>query len=469
MSDIRSMSWGSILYASSESDWQRRILRVVLLGILLRLLMAFALVPQMQQMGDGPAYVRQVQQIFAGTLDHFYFPPGTALVTMPVFGMLGFSVTAEHLAGVLISIGFLLSTVYLARSMQLGGQATFLAALIAAIYPHVVLSSAQISSLPLTAVCLSMAVGAALRAVRARSSLHWCLTSLFCGLAVLTRPGTLLLAPLLLILGWSMIRHRPDRWRLTLVGAVIMGTIMGLVTLPVMLFHAGRGHGSVLATNSEWNLLLANNHHTPDYKTGHFGQRALADLDPEAEAYIRRFFDGETAEHATRQQREVMLDSARSYMARNPGRTAWRMTNRLRGFFGCDYTAARELQLVFGYSDAVFGLVMMAEGGLFLLVLYAWMIVLVGCNGSPLPGRWFHVALLTVIIAPHIAAFALAKYHLPLVPVMICASGTVGSWLLDPSTQRAEVFGKCRNVLVIMAIAVALVQAEHLYNLVILR
>lgn len=469
MSDIRSMTWGSFFHASSESDWQRRILRVVLLGILLRLVMALAIVPQMQQMGDGPAYVRQVQQIFAGSLDHFYFPPGTALVTMPVFGLLGFSVTAEHLAGVMISIGFLLSTVYLARSIQLSGQATYLAALIAAIYPHVVLSSAQISSLPLTAVCVSMAVGAALRAARTLSLRHWCLASLFCGLAVLTRPGTLLMAPLLLILGWSMIRHRPDRWRLTPVGAVIMVTIVGLMMLPVMLFHAGRGHGSVLATNSEWNLLLANNRYTPDYKTGHFGQRALSDLDPEAEIYIRRFFDGETAENATRLQREAMLDSARSYIAQNPGRTAWRMSNRLRGFFGCDYTAARELQLVFGYSDAVFGLVMIAEGGFFLLVLCGWLVFFVGGQGAPSPGRWFHIALLAAIIAPHIAAFALAKYHLPLVPVMICASGIVGSWLVDPSTHGADFFGKRRKVLIIMAIAAAFVQAEHLYNLVILR
>lgn len=431
--------------------------------------MAFAIVPEMQQMGDGPAYVRQVQDFLTGTLDHWYFPPGTALVTMPVFGLLGFSVAAEHLAGVLISIGFLLSTMYLARSMQLGGQATFLVALIAALYPHVVLSSAQISSLPLTAVCVSMSVGAALRAARSGSAMHWCLSSLFCGLAVLTRPGTLLLTPLLMILCWSMIRHRPERWRLASAAAAIMSVILGIMMLPIMSFHAGRGHGSVLATNSEWNLLLSNNRYTPDYKTGHFGQRALGDLAPEAEAFIRQFFAGETAENATRQQRQAMLDSARSFMAENPGRTAWRMTNRLRGFFGCDYTAARELQLVFGYSDAVFALVMIAEGGVFLLVLCGWLVYLVGNEGGRAPGRWFHVALLAAVIAPHIAAFALAKYHLPLVPVMICATGMVGSWLLDPSIQRDDFFAKRRKTLIFIVVAVALVQVEHLYNLVILR
>jgi 4-amino-4-deoxy-L-arabinose transferase-like glycosyltransferase len=469
MSDIRSMSWSSFFHASSENEWQRRILRVVLLGILLRLVMAFAIVPGMQQMGDGPAYVRQVHQIFAGTLDHFYFPPGTALVTMPVFGMFGFSIAAEHLAGVLISIGFLLSTVYLARSMQLSGRATFLAALIVALYPHVVLSSAQISSLPLTAIFVSMAVGGAVRASRMGSAIHWCMTSLFCGLAVLTRPGTLLLAPLLMILGWSMIRHRPEYWRPASVAATIMAVILCLMTLPVVSFHAGRGHGSVLATNSEWNLLLSNNRYTPDYKTGHFGQRALTDIDAEAETFIRAFFTGETAENATQRQREVMLDSARRFMAQNPGRTAWRMTNRVRGFFGCDYTAARELQLVFGYSDAVFGLVMMAEGGFFLLVLCGWLVFIVAYTASPVPGRWFHIALLVAIIAPHVVAFSLAKYHLPLVPIMICASGLVGSWLLNPSGECNATFGKRRKVLVILGVALAFVQVEHLYNLVILR
>lgn len=468
MNDIRRMLVPQFFQTDDNSVWLRRIRLAVLVGILLRCIMAFAVVGGMQQMGDGPAYVRQATEILSGAADHFYFPPGTALFTLPVFALFGVSPLTEHLAGVLISIAFLGGVVWLALAILNSRRAVFIAALVAAVYPHVVLSAAQISSLPLTAALVSVAIASCVRAQRG-SFAWWVVSASFCAMAMLVRPGTVLLP---VILGaWGIVEaYRAGRSPARLVGVpVIMVTIIAVVCVPVMTFHAGRGHGWTLATNSEWNLLLANNAYTPDYKTGHFGQRSIADLPPDAQTFIRQFFTTETAEPASLAQRTRMADSAKAYISANPGRTILRISNRARGFFGCDYTAAREMQLVFGYSDAIFGLFMMLEGGFYLLVLIGWGIFLLwGKSGGVVP--WFlHIGVLFAIIAPHLAAFALAKYHLPVVPLMICASAALADAALRRNAPVYETLGKQRIALTILVLVVVAIQIEHVYQLILLR
>ena len=107
MNDIRRMLVPEFFRSADDHVWLRRVRYVVLVGILLRLVMVFVVVGGMPQMGDGPAYVRQATELLSGTADHFYFPPGTALFTLPVFALFGVSPLTEHLAGALISIAFL--------------------------------------------------------------------------------------------------------------------------------------------------------------------------------------------------------------------------------------------------------------------------------------------------------------------------------------------------------------------------
>lgn len=127
------------------------------------------------------------------------------------------------------------------------------------------------------------------------------------------------------------------------------------------------------------------------------------------------------------------------------------------------------MQLVFGYSDAMFGLLMILEGGVYLLVLIGWLFFLLwGEAGGALP-RYLHIGVLLAIIAPHLAAFALAKYHLPVVPLMICGAAAC----LDAALRGdAEMHGrsvKRRMALIIMMLAVVAVQVEHVYQLILLR
>ena len=466
MNDIRRMAVSGDIDSAEQARWNRRIVLVVAFGILLRGILVFGILESMPQMGDGPSYVAQASAVLSGTVDHFYFPPGTAFFTLPVFSIFGFSTFSEHLAGMLIGVLLVASIVFLARTILPSQKAVFIAAVIGTFYPHVLLSTAQISSLPLAAAFVSIAIAFGVRAARRSSSTLWVASAVACGSAVLVRPGTLLLPAVIVVMAWFATDKR-SRVSTSLYRPLgIMSLVVTAMCLPVGLFHASGGHGLTLATNSEWNMLLANNAHSPDYKTGHFGQRAIADLDPSAQAYIRQFFTTETAEPATAQQRQRMLDSARAYILGNPGRTLWRMASRVRGFFGCDYTAAREMQLVFGYSDRVFAGVMLLEGGFYLLILLGWLFSMLQNEASIGLSRSFQVALLAAIIAPHVLAFSLAKYHLPFVPVMICCTAAVISHAQQNEKGRTSMFAKRRNTLIILVIAVAVIQVEHLVNLV---
>jgi len=466
MNDIRRMTVPEGIKSNYKATWERRTLVVIVVGILLRFVMTFLVVGSMPQMGDGPAYVEQARKLLSGTVDHFYFPPGTALFTLPVFALAGFSTFSQHLAGFAIGVFFLMSTVFLARTILPAPKAVFVSALIAALYPHVLLSTAQISSLPLAAALVSVAMASGMRAVRGASAPWWLACALACGSAILVRPGTLLLPVVIIAMAWFAIDREKRTPGALLRPLVIMGAGVTALCLPVGLFHASGGHGMTLATNSEWNILLANNAHTPDYKTGHFGQRAIADLDTAAQSYIRQFFTTETAEPASSLQRQAMMDSATAYMINHPVRTLWRISNRVRGFFGCDYTAAREMQLVFGYSDRVFAAVMVFEAGVYLLVLLGWLLQLVFNDAGMGLARGSQIAVLLAIMAPHVLAFSLAKYHLPVVPVMICAAAAVISNLQNGDGGLKIHLRKRRKTLIIIALAVALVQLEHLLHLV---
>lgn len=454
--------------STDDRLWKRRIQSTIVIGIGIRLLVAFVVLPVMPQMGDGPSYVRQAHQILLGTIDRFYFPPGTALFSAPIFSVLGFSTTSEHLVGVAISVLFLVATTWLARSILADHRAVFIATLIAALYPHVVLSAAQISSLPLTAAMLSLAVGAMSRANR-DESVWWSLASgAFCGAAVVIRPGTILLP--VVLCGWLLLGmyRRKSSTSAAMQLIVVHWAVIVALCLPVLQFHSYRGHGLVLSTNNEWNFLIANNHYTPDYKTGHFGQRAMHDIDPDAAAYLRQFIHHDSPESASLFDRRRMVDSATTFITEHPVRTVWRVTNRFRGFWGLDYTAARELQLNYGYSDVVFGLVLLFEGGGYLVVLFLWLIWLVRDNGVSSISRWWHVALSLAIMVPHLVAFSLAKYHLPVIPLMCCSAALVIQRYFCHDGLLRELSER-RYLLIILVIAVLLIQVEHLIHLIILR
>jgi hypothetical protein len=109
---------------------------------------------------------------------------------------------------------------------------------------------------------------------------------------------------------------------------------------------------------------------------------------------------------------------------------------------------------------------MAVEGGLYLLVLLGWLFHLVVDGSSMGLSRAYQIGVLLSIMAPHILAFSLAKYHLPFVPVMICATAAVFSRPLSAEGGIMASWVKRRNLLIIMLLIVVVIQVEHLLNLV---
>jgi hypothetical protein len=254
-----------------------------------------------------------------------------------------------------------------------------------------------------------------------------------------------------------------------IVGATaILIVVLAAVAYPFMAHNARAGQGWTISTNNEWNLFLGNTPYTPDYKTGHFGQREFDQVPSEAGAYLSNFVPHDDPSLATRDQRKAMQEAAVDYMTQHPGQTLYRVSNRARAFWGIDYTAARGIQDSYGVSNAAVLPLVVVEGGGYLLV-----IMLALTAPFVVPGRlrshWkVIVGLVVAIMLPYLLAFALPKYHLPAIPLLIpIAALACLSILDDPRFSWAKLR---RSALWWSAmVLVCAIQVELIVHLILLR
>lgn len=448
--------------------WFKRIALVAVLGFVLRALVAFGVLPTMQQAEDGPSYSAQAVQMLDRSIGYYYFPPGTALFAAPFYAVMGQSTFTDHLLGVVLSTGFLLSGIWLCSVLLGWGRATFIAAIIMALYPHSVISATQLSSQPLTAILLTLAVGLAVRNAERWSWKRWLGIAVCLAAAMLTRPASLTILVVFGVGGVVLWRRRKVSL-LQISGAIAsLLLVLSLSAYPFMAHNAKMGQGWSISTNNEWNLFLGNTPYTPDYKTGHFGQRSFDQVSPEARAYMSAILPHESPYAATLEQRTAMRNAALHYMAEHPVRTLYRISNRLRGFWGMDYTAARVIQNEYGLSNMAFLPLLVLEGGGYLIVIFLALSAPFLVSAQQ---RWswrFLLGCVVAIMLPYLAAFALAKYHLPVVPLLLPMAAMAGlSVTEDPggawtTLRRSKVWWGA------VAVTIA-VQAEHLIQLILLR
>ncbi len=448
--------------------WFKRITIVAALGIVLRMVVSLGLLSTMPQGEDGPSYSAQAVQMLDGSVGYHYFPPGTALFAAPFYALFGQSTGVDHALGVILTSGFLLSGIWLGSIILGWGKPTFIMSLILALYPHSVLSATQLSSQPLTAILLAIAVGLAIQNAQHWSWRRWVGVTVCLAAAMLTRPASL--AILLVLGGGGFVLWRRRRMSLSTIAGASALTIIGLTAAayPFMKHNAVMGQGWTISTNNEWNLFLGNTPYTPDYKTGHFGQRSFDQVSPEARTYMRAFLPHESPYAATLEQRAAMRSAAVDYMWQHPVRTLFRVSNRLRGFWGMDYTASRVIQKAYGLSELSLALLLILEGSGYIVVILLALCApfLVGVQQ-----RWSWTFLISCVIAimtPYLAAFALAKYHLPVILLLlpISAVGCVviredlrGSW---NTLRRSRLWWT-------VVIACVAIQIEHLTHLILLR
>jgi len=445
-------------------SWLWRIIATLLVGGLFRLFLLVGPLATMPQTEDGPSYRKQALEILDGTAGHFYFPPGTALSAVPFYALCGNSEHVDHAVASFLWILFAVSCSWLAWLVLEDKRAAWVAALLASFLPHTILATATISSQPLNAALVACVLSLCLLTYRSYSLKWWLLISIAAGLAVVTRPATGVL--LILLIGYLL-----DLRKRNLVSWLQVWGSLGLLVVgvssfvyPVMLHNSRCGQGMTISTNSEWNMLVGNNPYTPDYKTGHMGQRRFERLPEDVRAYLTEILPhGEPAD-ATYADRIAMRDTAIAYIQDHPIRFLYRVLNRLRAFWGMDYTAARELQNTFQLSVAPTVALLVVEGGGFVIVLFLAVCALMFGSLS----SWYRLGFYVVascMMAPYLVAFTVPKYHTVVLPILFPLAAAFVVALRDGIIQNEGLKNR-RNTLIIMMMVFVLLQVEHVFHIV---
>lgn len=448
----------------NDGTWKRRIIATLLVGALLRLAIAFGVLSEMPQTEDGPSYRQQALEMIDGSVGFFYFPPGTAIVAAPFYVAFGPTIHTDHAIAVTFWTLFTIASAALAWQLCSDKRQAWIATIMAVFLPHGLLATCTISSQPLTAALFAGGLSLAIAAYSSERFLLWSIACVLMSLSVITRPATLLVSCLALaavLVVWKSRSHLRLKSSMAL---IVLLLTHAAAMLPVMFHNAAHGQGFTLSTNNEWNLLVGNNPYTPDYKTGHFGQRTFDQLPDDARAYLRQMLPHEQPAYATLNQRGQMKDSALAYIADHPIRTLHRVTNRFRGFFGMDYTASRELQNTYGLSGTITAVLLLVEGAGFVVILILCLAGMILGVKSKLRNLLI-LMLVGASMAPYIIAFSVAKYHTVILPLLFPLSAAT-LMLITSQSMSGDYLKKHRMKLIIMVVIVIILQAEHVFHIV---
>ncbi len=373
------------------------------------------------------------------------------------FAIFGQSLAVARGLTVGMSAGCVALTALLARELA-GARVARIAGWISALYVPSVALSGQTYAQHLAALCLAALAYFGLRALRKRRLLDFAIAGVALGLGCLTRPSMSSVVPILVI-AWAATAHRePVARRPLAIGAAAAACVALAFVLPAQVHNARSGAGWTTATNNERNLFLGNNPYTPDYKTSHLGQRALTQLSPDARSYLESMY-------ARPDPRSAMLGEAVGYMARHPGRTAWRTLNRATSFWGFDYLATREIQTWHGWGTRSTLPLLALEAGNYLAVAALALVALIGLRRVGDGGwRTWLVALALAYEVPYTLAFSGGTYHFPVMP-LVMPMAAVAIAHAEEVRARLE-----RNRAVWLALgAFVLLQAQYAYHALELR
>ncbi len=391
-------------------------------AVLLRALVAFALLGAMPMVSDARDYFALALRLAGGDDGGaFYWPPGESLLLAAGFSVLGPTIAVARALTIATSVGTLVFTVLLAGELA-GDSVARAAGWIAAVYAPSVMLCGQAYAQHLAALCLAAIAYFGMRAMRERRVVFFAATGIALGLGCLARPSMASVVPVVAV-AWGAVAYRAPAARRAMAAGAAAATVLALgCVVPVCAHNALAGGGFTVSTNNERNLFLGNNPYTPDYKTSHLGQRALDELPADARSYLESFY-------GRPDNRTAMQRAALAYMVGHPFRTSLRTFNRTTSFWGFDYLASREIQRWRGWGTrAALPLLAfevtsyLAVAGLALIGLFA--MPAAGGAGA-LAWRAWLVALAIAYQIPYALAFSGGTYHFPVIPLITPLAATV--------------------------------------------
>ncbi len=447
---------------------KKSVILITLCGIVLRFVVSFGILGSCPLVGDGPTYSQQAQQLVDGTLGFTYFPPGTAICLAPFYALFGVSGTVDHLFGVVVSSCLLASIVWLCIVVFGWDKRTVVGTCLAALIPHDIMEATQVSSLPLVAFFLTMATCLAVNVWKQWSWTLWLFCSAFLAAAVITRPASVSIVVVLAAVGLLMVFRKRMPLTRYIAAAAATAIVVAVTVVPWCMHNQARAQGWTIATNTEWNFFLANNPLTPDYKTGHFGQRGIPELDSATQAYLLRFVPSGDPSNCTYAERVTMKDEAVRYILAEPLRTLYRVSNRARSYWGVDYNMTRMVQDDYSLPTASVLTIMLSEAGMVFLLL-------VLAISAPFlirrPIGEFGVFFSLIVVAgmlPYLAAFAQPRFHTPAIPLVLVPAAAALTFMVDQPRFAWHTLRSRPLWWALMAALIAL-QLELTYHHVVLK
>lgn len=435
---------------------------VLLLGVAatLRIFVAFVVLGSMPALSDAAAYAEQGKAMAEGSevLGPFYWPPGTSYALAWAYRWLGASDTITRLITVALGVMVVAFTLLLAREILKSRVAAEAAGWIAALYPANLLMAGQPFSFHLTAAGIVLSIWLLLRGHRQLSVISFALSGASLGVAALARPGSLSLGVALLPLGavtlWrSWHRDRIATRRLAFcMCAFVVGT--AAVVSPAIFHNVALGEGWTISTNNERNLWYGNNPYTPHYLTAELGQRSEEEMEDETRSYIQSFTRRADA-------REAMRKEALRYISEHPQIFALRSLNRIRAFWGFEYTMSRNIGYFYGDDRLTFLVLPVEAGGYMTVMVLAIAGVVFGRHLLRRTGLLILALMVVAYMIPHVVAFAAGVWHLPVMPLLMIF-GAAGIAALQEQSRTLPATLTDRRVLIPILILLVL-QVEYGY------
>jgi hypothetical protein len=404
---------------------------LVLAALAVRFLVAFWLLGSWPQTDDAVFYAKTSREIAAGTwTTPNYWPVGRAITTAPLVWAFGPSDMTIQCGAIAIDLGCVLMAAVLAHQ-TLRRQATArLTGWLAAFYPPMIIIADRAfadSATMLFLLALAVLAIAAWRETgRAKRVAFWLGAGLALGMAILTRPATqsvLVLWTAACIAFLLVRRLRPNffasvgmvSWKDFISAGTPFFIGVAACVIPIQHHNYTLKAGWVLSTNNEFNCLVGNNPYTPYYKTWHMSEgRGLNQ--PEFKAYLDRFSNPQTPRF------EMVREAVRNILAR-PDLFALRTANRIRAFWGFDYSVAGsylqyrthngQTPLSPAGKFGMFALFAAMGGGYVAVMLAAVAGLFLFRKADALDGRIaaFFMAMVLAVQFPYMLTHANACYH----------------------------------------------------------
>ena len=432
------------------SGYYKKTLWIVAAGVALRLVVCLWLLGT-PLFGDAYAYHYYATMYLEGSWFETIRAPGLPLWLAACYRLFGTSQLVAMLS--IMPFHLLLSAaVFFFTLRRFHPRAALIALALISFYPAMVLNSI----LPLTQIPVAAALAVCIYFLDGRQSwLRIIAGAIFLSFAIIVRPNSIILVPVLALLLLFKRRY----------SAGAAATFVAVALLPALLWSVReyRHSGDIVFINytNSMNFYLGNNRYTPLYKTWWFGSHGEGDRDvpPEFSAQWK-----DILELPVNEQNGIYKKLARQEILSRPGVFLIRTLSRIRTLFAFDvYTGMLVIKRI--YAGKATGAVVLGLDLLFYIaIMSACLVFYLGRRVRQQTGKAGIIIPVTILAYafPFWLAFSHPTYHLPLMPLFAVPAGAAIAQISSKKPFRLGNLGLNWRLNTALAI-IALIQIEWIF------